>query len=335
MGPSGADISDWAGAGATMSIRQLAAGGLRAASFKGCVRRHARFNRQKPRGPRRPQTLHLPLGGVLVLGRASDGEERVGPRLARRARPHASCARLRVAPVPILQIAFHAVRLFPGLVEQHPRRKDAGMGPAEPRDVRDLIMAVKNNQKPAQQPTRTPQNRQVITLELVIAHAPNHTQAERMSSAYGLDPVDYHGVREATEEQTGLSAQVLHPTVNETAMRIHLQRIVGAFVSSAHGAAGFYQSKVTQARDLTSKLANEDRDEDRDGVYGFETKAARARQFAAQAGLTAYALLAAAEGAVHAYAEITGEEWKPYETPLAAPATVSRQSAATEMAAFA
>ena len=58
---------------------------------------------------------------VLILGRASDGEERVGPRHARRARPHASCARLRVAPVPILRIAFHAVRLLPGLVEQHPR----------------------------------------------------------------------------------------------------------------------------------------------------------------------------------------------------------------------
>jgi len=196
-------------------------------------------------------------------------------------------------------------------------------------------MAATNIRKPAQQSTRTAQNRQAATLELVIALAPSHTQAEKMSGAYGLEPIDYHCVREATEEQIGLSAQALQPTVNETAMRIHLQRIVGAFVSSAHGAAGFYQSKVTQARDLTSKLANEDRDEDRGGVYGFETKAARARQFAAQAGLTAYALLAAAEGAVHAYAEITGEEWKPYEAPLAAPATVSRQSAATEMAAFA
>jgi hypothetical protein len=42
IGPSGADISDWAGAGATMSVHcdgtllaQLAAEGLRAASFKG------------------------------------------------------------------------------------------------------------------------------------------------------------------------------------------------------------------------------------------------------------------------------------------------------------
>jgi len=101
-------------------------------------------------------------------------------------------------------------------------------------------MTAKNTQKPAQQPTRTPQNRPAITLELVVALAPNHTQAEKMCSTFGLDPVDYHGVRETTEEQVGRSAQVLEPTVNETAMRIHLQRIVGAFVSSAHGAAGFY-----------------------------------------------------------------------------------------------
>ena len=53
-----------------------------------------------------------------------------------------------------------------------------------------------------------------------------------------------------------------------------------------------------------------------------------------QAGLTAYALMAAAEGAVHAYAEITGDDWKPYVAPPQAPASVSRQSAAAELDAF-
>lgn len=96
--------------------------------------------------------------------------------------------------------------------------KDAGIGPSGPRDVRDQIMTAKNTQKPVQQPARTPQNRQAITLELVVALAPNHTQAEKMSCTFGLDPVDYHGVRETTEEQVGRSAQVLDPTVNKTAM---------------------------------------------------------------------------------------------------------------------
>jgi hypothetical protein len=38
-------------------------------------------------------------------------------------------------------------------------------------------MAAKSTQKPAQQPDRTPQNRQAITLELVIALAPSHTRS--------------------------------------------------------------------------------------------------------------------------------------------------------------
>ena len=63
-------------------------------------------------------------------------------------------------------------------------------------------------------------------------------------------------------------------------------------------------------------------------------KAERARQFAAEMGLQAYALMAAAEGAVHAYAHITGETWKPYEAPVAASSSTARKSAAEELAAF-
>jgi hypothetical protein len=37
---------------------------------------------------------------------------------------------------------------------------------------------------------------------------------------------------------------------------------------------------------------------------------------------------------IAAYSDITGETWKPYEAPTAPAATVSRQSAAAEMAAF-
>lgn len=70
-------------------------------------------------------------------------------------------------------------------------------------------------------------------------------------------------------------------------------------------------------------------------MAGFDSKSDRARIFAARMGLQAYALMAAAEGAVHAYAHVTGDDWKPYEAPLAAPITVARRSADAEMAAFA
>ena len=195
-------------------------------------------------------------------------------------------------------------------------------------------MATKNAQKSAPQTARAPQNRQAITLELVARLTPSAVQADKLSTAFGLEPVDFDEVREATEEQLGLSTKVLSSTINETGMRIHLQRIVGAFVGSAHGAATFYSSKVTVARELTMKLANEDRDEDRDGVSGFDSRAARAREFAARAGLTAFALFAAATGAVQAFRELTGEEWKPYEAPVAPSRSVSAQAAAAQMDAL-
>ena len=113
---------------------------------------------------------------------------------------------------------------------------------------------------------------------------------------------------------------------------MHLQRIAGSFVSSAFGAAQFYGTKKSAAMELTSKLLNDDRDEDRDGPTGFDSKAERARLFAAEMALQSFALLAAAEGAVPAYAEITGEDWKPYVAPGDNTQSVNRQSAAAELA---
>ena len=188
--------------------------------------------------------------------------------------------------------------------------------------------------KTAAQPAARPAVRQAITFKLVAAHAPHEGLANNLSRTFGLDDVDYPTIRDATEEHVALAAKALEPALNEKAMQIHLQRIVGAFVSSAYGAAMFYGTKLTEARQLTMASANDDRDEDRSGVAGFDSKADRARLFAAQMGLQAYALMAAAEGAVSAYAHITGDDWKPYEAPPSAPATVARKSAAAEMDAF-
>ena len=156
-------------------------------------------------------------------------------------------------------------------------------------------------------PARQPQVRQGVTLEMVQARAPHAGLAESLSRTFGIEPIDYAAIREGTEENVVRSANVLRDDLNDKAMEMHLQRIVGAYVISAHGAATFYQAKVTTARDLTMASQNDDRDEDRPGVIGFESKADRARRFAAQMGLQAYALMAAAEGAIHAYAHITGE----------------------------
>jgi hypothetical protein len=188
------------------------------------------------------------------------------------------------------------------------------------------------NAKPATARSRT--DRQPVTLEMVARLAPHQGLADNLVRTFGLEPVDHDGIRDATQEHITQGAQAFGTALNEKALQIHLQRIVGSYVSSAFGAAQFYGTKKSAAMELTSRLLNDDRDEDRDGPIGFESKAERARLFAAEMALQSFALLAAAEGAIAAYADVTGETWKPYEAPPAPAATVSRQSAAAEMAAF-
>jgi hypothetical protein len=189
----------------------------------------------------------------------------------------------------------------------------------------------KSAQTPAKPVTRTASDRKPVTLEMALALCPDAALAENLSHTFGLDTIDTAGIREATEEHVALAAQAL--PLSEKALEMHLQRIVGAYVGSAFGAGQFYSQKVTQARDLTAKIANDDRDEDRDGVSGFESRAERARIFAAEMGLHAHALVVAAEGAVSAYAHLTGQDWKPYEAPVVT-RNVSQASAAAQMGAF-
>ena len=183
-------------------------------------------------------------------------------------------------------------------------------------------------------PPRSRPDRQSITLELVAKLAPHQGLADNLVRTFGLDPVDYDGIRDATQEHIAAAAKAFGTAMNERALQIHLQRITGAFVSSAFGAAQFYGTKKSAALQLTSKLLNDDRDEDRDGPYGFESKADRARLFAAEMALQSFALMAAAEGAIAAYADLTGETWKPYEALTPPAASVARKAAAVEMAAF-
>lgn len=114
-----------------------------------------------------------------------------------------------------------------------------------------------------------------------------------------------------------------------------MQRIVGSYVGSAFGAGQFYSKAVSEAKDATARLANDDRDEDRGGPVGFDSNAQRKREFAADMALQAHALRMAAEGAVSAYENVVGESWKPYERQVENPGqTVSQQAADLQMAAL-
>ncbi len=192
--------------------------------------------------------------------------------------------------------------------------------------------------KTAQSPRQTArvvQLRKGTTLEMVRLACPDATQATRISESFGLAVLDGDGIRDLHERLIVETADSLSEGLAERAMQIHLQRIVGAYVGSAHGAGQFYTRAVTEARDATAKSTCDDRDEDLDGPVGFDGKAQRRREFAADMGLQAHALLMAAEGAVRAYEQVVGESWKPFERPMDnIGASVDRKAAALQMAAF-
>ncbi|MCK1743075.1 hypothetical protein IVA80_19910 [Bradyrhizobium sp. 139] len=177
--------------------------------------------------------------------------------------------------------------------------------------------------------------RRGTTIEMVRLVCPEAAQATRIAQGFGLAIIDSDGIRDLHQRLITETADALGEGLNERAMQIHLQRIVGSYVGSAHGAGQFYSRAVTEAREATAKLANDTRDEDLDGPVGFESAAQRKREFAAEVGIQAHALRMAAEGAVAAYEHVVGESWKPFERQPDQPGeTVSRKAAEVQMAAF-
>ena len=183
--------------------------------------------------------------------------------------------------------------------------------------------------------SRVVQLRKGTTVEMVRLACPDAHQAALISESFGLPVLDSDGIREQHERLIVESADGLKEGLGERAMQIHLQRIVGAYVGSAHGAGQFYSRAVTEARDATAKSANDIRDEDLDGPVGFDSGAQRKREFAADMGLQAHALRMAAEGAVAAYEQVVGETWKPFDRPVDNPGhSVDRKAAELQMAAL-
>ncbi|AOO84997.1 hypothetical protein [Bosea vaviloviae] len=177
--------------------------------------------------------------------------------------------------------------------------------------------------------------RKGTTLEMIRLCCPDAGQATLIAESFGLTILDSDGIRERHEKLIVETADGLSEGLGERAMQIHLQRIVGAYVGSAHGAGQFYSRAVTEARDLTAKAACDARDEDLDGPVGFDGAAQRKREFAADMALQSHALLMAAEGAVAAYEQVVGERWRPFERPVENPGrSIDRKAADLQMAAL-
>jgi hypothetical protein len=192
--------------------------------------------------------------------------------------------------------------------------------------------------KPARTPRQTGrvvQLRKGTTLEMVRLSCPDAHQVTLIAESFGLPVLDSDGIRDLHERLIVETADTLSEGLGDRAMQIHLQRIVGAYVGSAHGAGQFYSRAVSEARDATTKAANDARDEDLGGPVGFDSAAQRKREFAADMGLQSHALRMAAEGAVTAYEQVVGETWKPFERPVENPGySVGRKAVDQQMAAF-
>ncbi|MEI9425385.1 hypothetical protein O7A70_29930 [Mesorhizobium sp. Cs1299R1N1] len=177
--------------------------------------------------------------------------------------------------------------------------------------------------------------RKGATVEMVLLTCPDVAQAMRIAESFGTAVVDADGIRDLHQRLIIETADSLSEGLGERAMQIHLQRIVGAYVGSAHGAGQFYSRAVTEARDATAKAANDARDEDLDGPVGYDNAAQRKREFAADMGIQAHSLRMAAEGAVAAYEQIVGEQWKPFERPVENPGqAIDRKAAEQQMSAL-
>jgi hypothetical protein len=182
---------------------------------------------------------------------------------------------------------------------------------------------------------RPRQLRKGTNLEMVRLCCPDAAQVSLICESFGLATPDSAGIRDLHEQSLVDAAASLSEALSERAMQIHLQRIVGSYVSSAFGAGQFYSKAVSEAKDATARLANDLRDEDRDGPAGFDGKAQRKREFAADMGLQAHVLRLAAEGAAAAYAKLVGEAWRPYVRQVEATGhSIASKAAEVQMAAL-
>jgi hypothetical protein len=174
-------------------------------------------------------------------------------------------------------------------------------------------------------------SRSVISFEMAVQLCPHSGIAEKVAENFGLLVPDYDGIREEHERTLRQMWHAFGDALNDKATQMHFQRIVGSLVSSAVGAGRFYSDKVIEARAANARAV--DGGEEGGAPIGLESKAQRTREFAADMAMQAYALLAAAHGAVNAYKEITGDDWRAYEARTET-ATVEKRATTAQMGAF-
>ena len=188
-------------------------------------------------------------------------------------------------------------------------------------------MASNRSKSPAKAKTRP-----ALTFDMAVQLCPHQGMAEKVAETFGLIVPEYDAIREEHARALRSMWTAFGESLNEKATEMHFQRIVGSLVASAVGAGRFFSTKVSEARAATAR-AGDGGDDEYGTPIGLESKAQRIREFAADMTMQAYALLAAAHGAVEAYREITGSDWKAYEAP-AETGGVEKRAGSAQMGAF-
>ncbi len=173
-----------------------------------------------------------------------------------------------------------------------------------------------------------------VTLEKVQLVAPGHHCAAAIAERYGKDEVNFDGIVQETRGSfTAIAHALGSKHFDEFAMKLVFDRLTNAMVQGAFGAGMYYSARVADCANHARALTNDHRDDDADGVAGFDSKLQALQDRAADAGLRAYALRATAEAACEAFAEITGNVWVPYSRSETRP--ISTEAAKLQRDAFA
>ncbi|GBQ28110.1 hypothetical protein AA0472_2585 [Acetobacter estunensis NRIC 0472] len=159
-----------------------------------------------------------------------------------------------------------------------------------------------------------------IELADVLALAPNDDQITKIQAAFAVEIGDLdeliglgsNMIRDQFETLRDVLVTLYRGEDDMRGMKLHLDRIVDGAIRSAHGAACYYEARRQIAKDEADSFTNANRDEDRMGIDGQSNRVERLREIAAQHGAKAHALACVARGACAGYAEVMGEEWKPY-----------------------
>ena len=191
-------------------------------------------------------------------------------------------------------------------------------------------MALNRSKTPAKSAKSA--SRPTLTFAMAVQLCPHEGAANAVAQAFGLIVPEYEEIREQHEKALRQMWLSFDEALNEKATAMHFQRLVGSMVASAVGAGRFYSDKVSEARAATARGG--DGGADQEAPAGLESKAQRIREFAAEMAMQSYALLAAAQGAVNAYKEITGEDWKAYQAQAEGAAAMEKRSAEAQLGAF-